>query len=223
MKRAMRTQGGQIGDTVFWIRRWWLGWLPQWATIGFYAYANAASARNREAVKLNKICRELEITLHAYAAAEATVANENKNNAGSRFDHLGMSKVGYVDMRELKGMVPMVDEPEPKFKKWIYSHRINDILREYDVVPESTRRKSKMDGFKPHVMVTSPEGKPSAQREEQGEQVVSWQAPSNKKSQGNNQSSDKARRKQLRNHNPKWEDETPKEYEQRINELLHEE
>ena len=213
-KQPFRTRPGVGDDVVYETRPWWLRWLPNRLNIGWYAYANAASARNRHMVRLNEMTVKHMAELNLWAEAEAQLSGEKGDSKSSQHNHLGISSVFMMDPRAIKSMLPYVDEPKAKFKEFISMNVIKKILKQHNVAAIQNNATKNTDEKK-YDMIVSTVDPSTPGVYDNAQHVVQWKAQDQGRdnSKGNNTQNKsggnptKEDWKRARSQNPKHDDE----------------
>ena len=230
-KQPFRTRPGVGDDVVYETRPWWLRWLPNRLNIGWYAYANAASARNRHMVRLNEMTVKHLAELNLWAEAEAQLAGEKGDSKSSQHNHLGISAVFAMDPRAIKSMLPYVDEPTAKFKEFINMNVIKKILKQHNVAQQNKGEQNNATGGddkKPYDLVISTLDTATPGLYDNARHVTQWKAEDHgrdnskgtntqKKSGGNPTREDW---KRARAENPKHDDEDQGDWDKRCKRWL---
>ncbi len=221
--KPFRTRPGTGDDVVYETRRWWLRWLPNWIDLGWYAYANAASARNRAIQKLNITGKIFTDDLHKWAEAESLLAAEKKSSDESKHNHLGISDVFPLDPKRIKNMLPYVDEPENTFRKVINHSLVKQIMRQYEVTEKGAKKTDGKTSKQYDAIVSSVDAitNPEFFKNDNARQLLHWE-PEKKKGSKNQDKSDggKMNFKEARKHVPRYDDESQADWDKRVKEYI---
>lgn len=223
-----RTRPGVGDDVVYETRSWWTRWLPNRLNLGWYAYANAASARNRHMVRLNEMMLKVDAELHRWAEAEAALAAEKDTSKGSKHNHLGISSVFPMDPKTISSMLPYVAEPEPKFKAYLNQSILKRILKQHNVgtsVSNNAAPASDNKSGNTYDMIVSTADTTAPGIYDNGAHVVQWRADQERNSSGSSQNKSgsnptKEDWKRARKANPKRPDEDQGEWDKRVKQWL---
>lgn len=221
MKHPVQPRPGVGDDIVYYKKSWWFRWLPHNWKVGWYPYANVASARNRQVERLNKACSTAHDLLREWAEFEALVQKDSAFIKGSSFNGLGIGAVDYMTTKELSIMYPLCGEVEPQFKTFILKHVIDETLSKVGVKKSSHSKKPK----RADMIVTTVEGSKSLQSDDT-EHVVAWRAEKegrNKSKQGGKGDKGKGQLNQLKQVFKKDDDETKEEWTTRLQDMIDEE
>ncbi len=219
MEHPFRRRPGVGGDVVYEIRSWLWRWWFNSSNVGWIPYANAASARNRHAVKLNEMAAEMEEELEKYAKAEAELLAEKTDHRGVSYSHLGISPVTYMEKKSLKDMLPICDEPLPLWQKFVSKSVVVRVLQKHNAF---SKKDKKQEARKGRTIVGREEdvrNHPEAFAGDNAENILSYRAEK-KDSAGkqNQQKGNKKGWKSLRGDNHQYEGESQNEWDQRLRE-----
>lgn len=216
LSQYFQPRTGQPGDVVFYKRSFGYWWLPNKAFIGWRPYANAASAKNKHEVKMNKLADEFMDELYAWAQATKDLQGDAANMRKEyEIDMYGIGKPTYLTVKDVKAMLPYTPSPTPEWKSFIQPSVITKVLVAAKVdVGKAMGNKDKSD-----LVVTNAKGKDLV---DQGKahSFVEFKS-GDKNSQGNNSGNkSKGKWKQLKGQFPQKDGETPEEWTNRLKEIL---
>lgn len=167
-----RARTGQEGDIIFEKRSWNYWPLPNSWHAGWRPYANAASARNKHSLELNKLVSKVRDVLHLWAQAEKDLQGDARVlREEYQIDGMGIGKkLAYLKGKQVEAMRPFTAEPVPEWGLFISLREIKDALKAArlknpDKVLENLAKLSK----KPDLMITDTKGRDSIDGSEASE------------------------------------------------------
>ena len=223
MKWPFRPRPGVGDDVVYEIKSFFFLWCPNWS-IGYKEYANAASARNRISTRLNEMAEKFEKELHKYAEAEAELKAERDDLKGSRYNHLGIGEVIYLEKKDFKEMLPYIPEPKPKWKEFVQKAKVIRILREHGALDKTKQlADARVKGTTIYSPSDAVDDHPEFFASDSAEHLVKWR-PEKKNSgaNGQNKQGGRATIKNLRDEFPQEDDEDYPEWDKRLKAIAQE-
>ena len=229
MERWFRLGPGRGDDVVYELKSGWFFLIPASVGWGYRRYANAASNRNRLAVKLNALSEEMEEVIVKFAKAEAELKADKDQLDAEAQNHLGEGTPFEADPSTFKNMLPYVAEPKPLWKAFVASPVWKRVLRENGAVETASSRapipQPRMKGrivISPSDAITK---HPEAFANDNAEQLVQYKSPGkqgNKQQKGQGGNGSKATIKSLRSEFPREEDEGQSDWDKRLKEIASE-
>tara|TARA_R110000772_G_scaffold137370_3_gene246268 strand:+ start:2373 stop:3050 length:678 start_codon:yes stop_codon:yes gene_type:complete len=218
--KPYRTRPGPDGDVIYENKGWMLRTLlPHTSKFGWAPYANAASACNQHQETLNEMAAAMRREIRAWANSVAMVQADRKYLDAMKFNHFGVGEIVYMTDDEIGEMLPYVATVEPRWKDLIHPHIYNNALKEANVVPD-TQNKDRGPA-RPDMIVSTDDGaKDLANEQGASTQVIAWNAEENKRNSKDNSKTNKQRMNELKQQNPRNEDESKDEYNKRIGRML---
>lgn len=226
-KRWFRPRAARDDDVIWEIKSRLLWFVPAKWGWGYREYANAASHRNRIAVKMNRMSKEFIQVIEEYAEAEASLKAESKSLDGKKYNHLWVGDPILLHPDEFSEMLPYVAEPEPEWKAFVSSAVWKRILKNHGVDgkqekshrhPDSPQNREGMVMISPSPAI---ESHPEFFKKEGAEQLLRYRAPEKKSSSSGNKKSSGSKKnfKALRKEYPQQSGESQNEWDNRLREI----
>jgi hypothetical protein len=190
MEYPVQPRTGIGDDIVYWRRRFLCRLFPNSWNIGWYPYANVASARNQQIKKLNKASRAAVKALEEWARLEAIVQEDSTFIKTHSFNDLGVGDVELMSAKELSKMLPLCGRVETEFKTVIHKHLIDKALLDAGVKPEKSKKADKAD-----MIVTTVDGSKQLNGDH-ARHVMAWKSKEDANKKGSKQGGNKGNNKQ---------------------------
>lgn len=223
-KRWFRPRKGGNNDVIWEMKSRLLFFVPATWGWGYREYANAASHRNKIAVKMNRMSREFMEVLEDYAQAEASLKAESKSLDDKKYNHLWVGDPLLLHPDEFKEMLPFVPEPEPEWKSFVSSAVWKRILKNHGVdKPQDSQARHPHSPQQSGRVIISPssavEAHPEFFEKDGATQLVRYRPPKDKP-KSNDKNGSKKNFKTLRKEYPQENGETQNDWDTRLRELF---